>query len=182
MRAVLIGLDFGKGNFATSLDELTERKINHDNEDWNPVGIGVQCCSYFVAGGSGQGGEKMKNLTIRKQLSIGFGLLLFGLIGVVIFSLYQQNLLASLTAAEFEHPFAVTNAVARADANTMRMSRAMISLSTSENETQAQHFISIVNDLEPKVQEDLALGKERFLGNKADFDALIGKFNEWKPI
>jgi len=124
----------------------------------------------------------MKNLTIRKQLSIGFGLLLFGLIGVVIFSLYQQNLLASLTAAEFEHPFAVTNAVARADANTMRMSRAMISLSTSENETQAQHFISIVNDLEPKVQEDLALGKERFLGNKADFDALIGKFNEWKPI
>jgi methyl-accepting chemotaxis protein len=30
--------------------------------------------------------------------------------------------------------------------------------------------------------QDLALAKERFLGDRTDFDALIAKFSEWKPI
>jgi len=124
----------------------------------------------------------MKKMTIAMQLSIGFGLLLASLIGTIAFSSYQQNRLAELTEKQYRHPFTVSNAILRADANIVRMMRGMKDIALADKEAKIQKFATDVDEYEKSVQEDLALAKERFLGDKGDFDALNAKLNEWKPI
>jgi methyl-accepting chemotaxis protein len=124
----------------------------------------------------------MNNLNIGKQLSIGFGLLLAFLIGTITFSMYQQDQLSVLTDKQFRHPFTVTNAVSRADANIARMARAIRDVILAESDVDQQKYAAEVNELESKVLEDLLLAKERFLGDKADFDVLLVKFKAWTPV
>src|SRR3990167_2855101 len=119
----------------------------------------------------------MRNLKISTQLAIGFVMLLVFLTGTSVFSIFQQSQLASLTEKQFRHPFTVTNAIARADANIVRMMRLMKDIALTEGDV--QRYTTELDALEPKVLADLALAKERFLGDQADFDALIGKFKEW---
>lgn len=124
----------------------------------------------------------MKHLHIAQQLAIGFGLLLLSLIGVSVFSVYQQDKLGALMVAEFKHPFAVTNAITRVDANIARMARAMRDTAMAESEADIQKFTTDVQALEQKVLEDMALVKERFLSDKGHSDALVGKIRSWQPI
>ena len=124
----------------------------------------------------------MNRLTIVNQLALGFGIVLAFLVGTIAFSAYQQEQLAALTEQQYAHPFSVTNAVARADANVVRMMRAMKDVALSDNAADVQKYATEVDGLEQKVLDDLALAKERFLGDKTDFDNLIAKFREWKPI
>jgi methyl-accepting chemotaxis protein len=124
----------------------------------------------------------MKHLHIAQQLAIGFGLLLLSLIGVSVFSVYQQDKLGALMVAEFKHPFAVTNAITRVDANVARMARAMRDITMAETEADMQKFTADVQALEQKVFEDMALVKERFLSDKGHSDALVAKIRSWQPI
>lgn len=121
----------------------------------------------------------MKHLHIAQQLAIGFGLLLLSLIGVSVFSVYQQDKLGALMVAEFKHPFAVTNAITRVDANVARMARAMRDITMAETEADLQKFTADVQVLEQKVFEDMALVKERFLSDKGHSDALVAKIRSW---
>ncbi len=124
----------------------------------------------------------MKHLHIAQQLAIGFGLLLLSLIGVSAFSVYQQDKLGALMVAEFKHPFAVTNAITRVDANVARMARAMRDVTMAENEADIQKFTTDVQALEQKVFDDMAIVKERFLSDKGHSDALVAKIRSWQPI
>lgn len=72
--------------------------------------------------------------------------------------------------------------MSRADANIARMMRAVKDIVLSDTDADIQKFVDEVDDTEKKVLEDLAIAKERFLGDKSDFDVLIAKFKEWKPI
>ncbi|MBX9936955.1 MAG: MCP four helix bundle domain-containing protein [Burkholderiaceae bacterium] len=124
----------------------------------------------------------MKHLHIAQQLAIGFGLLLLSLIGVSAFSVYQQDKLGALMVAEFKHPFAVTNAIARVDANVARMARAMRDVVMAESHADIQKFTAEVQTLETKVLDDMVLVKERFLSDKGQSEALVGKIRSWQPI
>ncbi len=124
----------------------------------------------------------MKNLTVAAQLSLGFGLILAFLIGTIVFSTQQQSQLATLTDKQYQHPFTVSNALARADANIVRMARAIRDVIQSDNEADIQKYAREIDTLEDQVFVDLRLAKERFLGDKSDFDSLIAKFQAWKPI
>jgi methyl-accepting chemotaxis protein len=124
----------------------------------------------------------MNRLTIVKQLALGFGLMLAFLVGTIGLSAYEQDRLATLTQQQYLHPFTVTNAIARADGNIVRMMRAMKDIALSDNDADVQNYASQVDGLEQKVLQDLALAKERFLGDKTDFDTLVVKLGEWKPI
>ncbi len=124
----------------------------------------------------------MKNLTVAAQLALGFGLILAFLMGTIVFSTTQQNRLATLTDKQYMHPFTVSNALARADAGIVRMARAIRDVIQSDNEADIQKFSSEIDTLEDQVLDDLNLSKERFLGDKSDFDKLIALFKAWKPI
>jgi methyl-accepting chemotaxis protein len=122
----------------------------------------------------------MKNLKLGKQIGLGFALLLALLAGSIGFSAYQQNQLATFTEKQYRHPFTVTNAVARADANISNMMGAVKDVLLTEDAQEQRTFITQIEALEKQVLEDLALGRERFLGDKSDFDALIVAVNDWK--
>jgi methyl-accepting chemotaxis protein len=124
----------------------------------------------------------VKNLTISQQLAFGFGLLLLFFIGTSAFALYQQSQLSTLTEKVFRHPFNVTNATARASTKIADIARAVRDIAIAENDSDIQKYVSEINTLEEDALKDLDLAKERFLGDKADFDTLIAKVKEWKPI
>ncbi len=124
----------------------------------------------------------MKNLTIIRQLSIGFGLVLLILIATNVFSGIQQSQLAALTDSQYQHPFMVSNAVARVDANTAKIRRDVSELVLFGDDATLAKSIAEIAELDQQIEADLALAKDRFLGDKSDFDALIAAYHQWAPI
>jgi CHASE3 domain sensor protein len=124
----------------------------------------------------------MKNMTVSMQLAIGFGSVLALLLGTLAFSVYQQYRLAELTEQQYRHPFAVSNAIARADANILRMARALQEIAQSNDDTNRLKYIAQVDALEAEVQRDLSLAKASLLGNQHDLDWLVASFKAWKPV
>ncbi len=124
----------------------------------------------------------MKKLTVAAQLAIGFGSVLALLFGILAYSVYQQNRLAELAEQQYRHPFAVSNAIARADANILRMARAMQDIVQSDDAAHIQKYAAQIDALEAAVLKDLALAKARFLGDKLDLEWLAASFKEWKPV
>lgn len=122
----------------------------------------------------------MKNLTIAKQLAVSFGLLLIFMIGMGLFSLQQQKVLGDLIENSFKHPFTVTSAITRVDANAERIARVMRDITLSNDEAERQKLILAVDALEKRILEDMVLVKARFLSDKGESDALIAKIKEWK--
>ncbi len=124
----------------------------------------------------------MRQLHIGQQLALGFGLLLSFLIGISVFSVFQQDKLGALMGAQFKHPFAVTNAITRVDANVARIARAMRDTAMAESDTDMQKFTADIVALEAKVMDDMVLVKARFLSDKGQSDALVSKIRSWQPI
>jgi methyl-accepting chemotaxis protein len=124
----------------------------------------------------------MNKLTVRVQMLLGFGFLLSLLIITVIFSVVQQGKLADLTEKQFKHPFAVTNAVSRADGNIVRMSRLMKDIAMVKDDAEIVKLTQQVDALEQKVIDDLTLAKSRYLTSPDDMEKLIQLFRSWKPI
>jgi methyl-accepting chemotaxis protein len=124
----------------------------------------------------------MKKLTVTQQMLFGFGAILLFLLGTSVFSLIQQDKLADLTEKQYKHPFAVTNAVARADGNVVRMSRLMKDISMVKDDADIVKLSQQVDALEQKVIEDLTFAKSRYLTSPEEMEKLIQLFKTWKPI
>lgn len=124
----------------------------------------------------------MSSLTIRMRMLLGFGLLIVMLAASIVFSLLQQNKLADLTDKQYQHPFMVTNAVARADGNIVRMSRLMKDIAMLKDDADIVKLMQQVDALEQKVIEDLTFAKSRYLTSPEEMEKLIQLFKTWKPI
>ena len=124
----------------------------------------------------------MKNLSIIKQLSLGFGLMQILLVLIVALSIYQQEQLAAQTEGQYKHPFTVSNALARADGNIARIRRVISDSVLVSDASELAALEREANALDQKVVADLTLGKERFLGDKSDFDALLFSYQDWIKV
>jgi methyl-accepting chemotaxis protein len=124
----------------------------------------------------------VKNLSIAKQLSLGFGVVLVMLAATLLFSCYQQIELADITQKQYRHPYTVTNAVARADANSVRIERGIRDVVLAESAAEVKARVDEMAEFDRLMVADLELGRERFLGDKAEFDALLQKVTQWRPI
>ena len=82
----------------------------------------------------------MENLTIIRQLDIGFGLVFLFLVGTIVFFISLQNQLADLTENQYQHPFTVSNAVARADANIATIRRMVSDVVVLSSDVDAQKY------------------------------------------
>lgn len=124
----------------------------------------------------------MNTWTVRTRMLMGFGLLIALLVVSIAFSLVQQNKLADLTDKQYQHPFMVTNAVARADGNIVRMSRLMKDIAMVKDDAEIVKLTQQVDALEQKVIEDLTFAKSRYLTSPEEMEKLIQLFKTWKPI
>ena len=83
---------------------------------------------------------KIKNLKVKTQLSIGFTIILFFVILLGILGYVQTNTIVSQAELMYNHPFQVTKAIGRLDADILSMRvgvRDLILANTPEGREQA---------------------------------------------
>ena len=124
----------------------------------------------------------MKRLPIATQLTIGFGTLIALLAAVVAFGIYEQGRLADIAERQYKHPFTVTNAVARAEADLARIMRDVEEVAMASTPQEIDSAKAQLQVLEKKVLADLKLAQERYLGPRADVEALITAVTQWQPL
>jgi methyl-accepting chemotaxis protein len=137
---------------------------------------------FFSARPEPQKQSPMRKLPIATQLAIGFGTLIAFLAAIVIFGIVEQARLAEIAQRQYKHPFTVTNAIARAEADLARIMRDMEEVLLATTPQEIDKAMGHISVLEKKVMADLILAKERFLGNPAEMDHLITDVIQWQPL
>ncbi len=124
----------------------------------------------------------MRKFGIDSRLGLAFGFP----VGLVLFMglLAIQNIrdISDTTEMLYRHPFAVSRAMLRIDANIVRMHRSMKDAALAEDPAALNETARLVRQLESEVLQDLELVKERFLGDQNDIIGLEELFMEWRPI
>lgn len=124
----------------------------------------------------------MKQLSVAKQVSLGYGIVIALLLLTSGLSLWKMDELASYTEKQYKHPFTVSNAMLRADGNIVRIHREMKDIALAQDAAEIAQRKQTVDALEKEVFTDLELAKSRFLGDPVQFDKAIQLFRDWKPI
>jgi len=125
----------------------------------------------------------LRNYKIRTRLLAGFGIVVLFLIAVGIISLKnlaeQQKILTDF----HEHPFTVTNAIRKAQVHIIKMHRGVKdAVLYANNRQELETVLKEVEDSEKTVYEELALARERFLGDKTKIDRIKSMMDEWQPV
>jgi methyl-accepting chemotaxis protein len=125
----------------------------------------------------------LNKFKIRTRLIAGFAVLVAVLIaigGVALKNLAEQG---RLLTQFYEHPFTVTNAIQRADAHIVRMHRSMKDLVLySKDPGEAETALRDIDQNEKVVYQELAVARERFLGEKGKIDEIRNLMDEWKSV
>jgi nitrogen fixation/metabolism regulation signal transduction histidine kinase len=125
----------------------------------------------------------LNKVKIRTRLIAGFGVVVLFLILVGALSL--KNLIAQgrLLTEFYNHPFTVTNAILRADAQIVRIHRAMkdVALYAGEREEE-QAAERAMEKSENIVYHELAVARENFDGDKSKIDQIKASMDEWRPV
>lgn len=116
----------------------------------------------------------MKKLPIATQLTIGFGSLIAVLAALLAYGIYQQGRLAGYTERLYNHPFTVTNAVARAQTGLARLHRDVDEILLAADAAAVDKVKADLKVLQKAIDDDLALARSRYLGPPSDFDQLEG--------
>jgi len=149
-----------------------------------------------------------KNLTIKLQLLIGFGIMIALIIGVGLFTHHKMLDLAEMTTKMYDHPLTVSKAVRDINIAIMTMQRDLRSIvlvadhidnhkndqGTSpeaienlnahkkENADGLTILLEDIHAYERIVTDNFAMIQERFLGDKSDVNELQQLFTGWKAL
>jgi methyl-accepting chemotaxis protein len=125
----------------------------------------------------------LRDLKIRTRLLAGFGIVVMFLVIVGVFALANLAEQRKLLTEFHAHPFTVTNAVREAQENILRMHRGMKdAVLYGGNRQELEATLKSVNESEKTVYEQLALARERFLGDKGKIDRIKSLVDAWRPI
>jgi len=125
----------------------------------------------------------LRNFKIRTRLLAGFGVVILFLITVGTIALQNINEQRKILTEFHEHPFTVTNAIREAQENILRMHRGVKDAVLYANDRkELETALKEIDDSEKIVYEELALARERFLGDKTKVDQIRKMMDEWKPI
>ncbi|UFS69602.1 methyl-accepting chemotaxis protein [Geomonas sp. RF6] len=125
----------------------------------------------------------LNNFRIRTRLMAGFGIVvLFLLIGGVI-SLKNQKELSTFMGELYNHPFTVTSAMRDAESHIIRIHRSMKDVVLYAGDAaEMDRAIRAIDVSEKVVYDELAVAKEKFLGDKTKIDQIRALMDEWKPV
>lgn len=98
---------------------------------------------------------------------------------LVVRSLHK---LAELTQSLYEHPMTVTNAIFRVDGNIVRMHRSMKDAALATSPDQLLAAATAVDSYERKVQADMQIVRQYFLGPRAMVDDIDSAVAQWRPV
>ncbi len=123
-----------------------------------------------------------KNINIGLRIGLGFIIILLLFIFVYFFTVHQMGVLSNLTSLMYKHPLTVSNAVLRIEYNITRIHRSMKDVALSQNQTEIDQAVNLVNQYESMVYKDFEIIQERFLGDSTMYLHARDLFTQWKPI
>uniref|UniRef100_C6DYF9 Methyl-accepting chemotaxis sensory transducer n=1 Tax=Geobacter sp. (strain M21) TaxID=443144 RepID=C6DYF9_GEOSM len=125
----------------------------------------------------------LNNLKIRSRLIAGFGAIVCFLVLIGALSLKNLKAQGDLMTDFHEHPFTVTNAIRSVDANVVRMHRSMKDVVLYAGDAEdLEASLADIDASERIVYRDLALVRERFLGDKGKIDQIKESMDKWKRV
>lgn len=115
-------------------------------------------------------------------LIIGFVVIIALAVLFAAISLQANSKIAELNNKTYRHPFAVSNAVLKANASIIAMHRYMKDVVLATNQYELEKAIALVDIHEKEVFNDFVLIKERFLGDKETVNTAFTAFVDWELI
>ena len=125
----------------------------------------------------------LSNLKIKSRLIAGFSVVVLFLLLIGAISLRNLAAQGALLTEFLEHPYAVSNTIGDAQEQILRMHRAMKDIVLYGNDRQElENALREIEISEQAVYRDLALTRERFLGDKTKLDRIKELMDQWKPV
>ncbi len=122
------------------------------------------------------------NIRIGVRLAAGFAFLLLLTIVLGVISIDSMATLGKQTVNLYEHPFHVTRAMLEAKIEIVQITRRVRDVTLAKDGAAVDLIVSEIDAHDRKVYERMDLGRERFLGDKAEFERLRAIYAEWLPI
>ncbi|MEO1816006.1 MAG: response regulator [Acetobacterium sp.] len=122
----------------------------------------------------------IKNLKVKTQLVIGFSIILFLVALLGILGYIQTNTIVKQAETMYNHPFQVTNAIDRLEADilTMRVgARDLILANTPEDRDKA---IELMEQYNADIQIQFEILRELYLGPEQDVDEAYKAYINWE--
>lgn len=123
-----------------------------------------------------------KDWTLGVKLGVVFGLLILASIIISVLGTQNMNKIAINVDKLYKHPYTVSTAMLRIEANIVRMHRSMKDVALASNNGQINTARNQVAMYEKKVMTDYDIVKERFLGDQRQVQEGIQLIRDWKPI
>jgi PAS domain S-box-containing protein len=115
-------------------------------------------------------------MRIGRRLVLGFGVIATtGVLGGLLI-IYMVTTLSDLNERLFRHPLAVSNATRDVRGAILTMRRTMKDTVQARDPEQLEALIATVHGLEARIEGDLNLIAERFLGNQEDLESVREEF------
>ncbi|MEY3219596.1 MAG: hypothetical protein RIT27_953 [Pseudomonadota bacterium] len=118
----------------------------------------------------------LRKLSIAKRLLLGFS----GLVFVGIIAIWQMFELSGLTEKLYRHPFTVSTAVLRIDANTLKLEETIKQAATLPKSEQQTTIFNQAARYQQQILEDFAIVQERFLGDRKQVEDSLNLFKQWR--
>ena len=126
--------------------------------------------------------NRIKNLKIGTRLGAGFGIMLMFVLTISAMSIENLEHMSGLTSKLYKHPYTVSTAILRVDANIARMHRSIKDVALARTHTDIGKITKSIDALEKKVYSDLTIIDDRFLGDKEMVDRAKALLADWKPL
>jgi methyl-accepting chemotaxis protein len=124
----------------------------------------------------------LKNVKIGTRLAIGFGLGVLATLATGLIALNSNDSLSTLTEKLYRHPFAVTNALETANAQVIDIRSTVKDVILAATPQEAEAAAARVAELDAKFNEQIAIVKDRFLGDQKEVNDVIDAYNAWRPL
>ena len=119
---------------------------------------------------------------VKQKIIIGFSAVLVATLFLGIFSIFQQNSLASLTDKLYKHPLTVSNAVLSVNIGIVKIHRSMKDVALAKDEDHMAVATAKVDEYEKEVMKQFDIIQDRFLGDKSMYLEAMEAFKNWRPI
>ncbi|MBF0549670.1 MAG: MCP four helix bundle domain-containing protein [Deltaproteobacteria bacterium] len=125
---------------------------------------------------------KLGNTRISIRMTGCFGFIILAMVAFGFFTISEMKKLSDQTDKLYKHPFTVTNAALRMDANLLRIDSRLGDVPVAQTKEELDAIAGELDQYEKLVVKDLGLIGERFLGDKAKVKEFQEIFTEWRPV
>lgn len=122
----------------------------------------------------------IKNLKVKTQLRIGFSMILFFVILLGILCYVQTNTIVNQAETMYNHPFQVTKAIGRLDADILSMRVGVRDLILANTQEDRENAIELMEQYDADIQIQFDVLRKLYLGPEQDVEEAYKAYINWE--